>query len=187
MGSSDEQESACDDAMRSERLVTQLTAIQGALYAYICILLGGPGDAADVLQETNLVLWRRAHEFDTEQTFSALAYKVAYFQVLAHRKKGACDRHVFNFSEESLETMAGGLAMPGGDFANRLRLLDECIEKLPDYQRELIRMRYSERLGVKTISSRLCKSENSISTALHRARLSLADCVETTPGPKDRP
>lgn len=182
---SDQQEPIRDDAMRSERLVTQLTAIQGALYAYICILLGGPQDAADVLQETNLVLWRRAHEFDTEQTFSALAYKVAYLQVLAHRKKGAHDRHIFNFSEDSLETMASGLEMPGSDFAHRLRLLDECIEKLPEYQRELIRMRYSERLGVKTISGRLCKSENSVSTALHRARLSLAECVETTPGPRE--
>ena len=169
-----------DDAARSERFVTQLTTIQGALYGYICVLLGGPQDATDVLQETNLVLWRRAHEFDTERTFAALAYRVAYLQVLAHRKRQAHDRHVFNFNDHSLETMASRLAIDSNEFARRVRLLDECIEKLPDYQREVIRLRYAERLGVKTISLKLRKSENSVSTALHRARLSLTDCVETT-------
>ena len=88
-----------DDVARSEQFVSQLTAIQGALYAYICVLLGGSSDTADVLQETNLVLWRRAHEFDTEKTFSALAYRVAYIQVLAYRKNKTHDRHLFNFSE----------------------------------------------------------------------------------------
>ena len=48
--------------------------------------------------------------------------------------------------------MTGRLEMDSNEFAHRVRLLDECIEKLPDYQREVIRLRYAERLGVKTIS-----------------------------------
>ena len=77
--------------------------------------------------------------------------------------------------------MTGRLEMDSNEFARQLQLLDECIEKLPDYQREMVRLRYTERLGVKTISHRVRKTENSISTALRRARLSLADCIETTP------
>jgi RNA polymerase sigma-70 factor, ECF subfamily len=184
---SDELQPQQDDSARSERFVTQLTAIQGALYAYICVLLGASRDAADVLQETNLVLWRRAHEFETEQTFAALAYRVAYIQVLAHRKRQTHDRHVFHFSESSLETMAGRLEIDDGEFARRMKLLDGCIEKLSDYQREVVRLRYVERLGVKTISRKLCKSEDSVSSALHRARLLLIDCVETTPVHGDGP
>ena len=171
-----------DDAARSERFVSQLTAIQGALYAYICVLLGGPEDTPDVLQETNLVLWRRSQEFDTEKTFAALAYRVAYFQVLAHRKKKTNDRHIFNFDENTLEVMSSRLEMDSNEFSQCLRRLDDCIERLPDHQREMIRLRYTEQLGVKTISCRLCKSENSISTVLRRARLSLANCIKTTTG-----
>lgn len=181
----DQRQAHHDELVRSERLVAQLMAIQGALYAYICVLLGGPRDAADVLQETNLVLWRRAHEFDVEQNFAALAHRVAYIQVLAHRKRQAHDSRVFTFNENALETMAGRLEMDSHDFAHRIKLLDECIEKLPNYQRELIHLRYAERLRVKTISRRVCRSEDSVSAALHRARLSLADCIETTPARGD--
>lgn len=183
-----ERQDASNDARkRSERLVTQLTNLQGSLYAYICVLLGNPRDASDVLQETNLVLWRRSEEFDTDRNFTALAYKVAKLQVMAHRKKKANDRHVFHFSEDSLGTMASKLETPTGEFADRVRQLDECIQKLPENQRQLIRMRYQDRLGVKTISESLSKSENSISLALHRARQSLSECVETTSPRGDSP
>jgi RNA polymerase sigma-70 factor, ECF subfamily len=164
-----------------EAFVTQLTAAQGNLYVYVCALLGGTRDAADVLQETNLVLWRKGHEFDIERDFTAWAHKFAYLQVMAHREKQARDRHVSNFSEDTLGKMAVKFETYSSEFAHRVLLLDECIRKLSDYQRELIRLRYVERLGVKTISHKLRKSENNIATALYRARLSLIECVETTP------
>ncbi len=171
----------------SEQFATQLTAAQGSLYAYVCSLLGGSRDAADVLQETNLVLWRKAGEFKPELNFNAWAFKIAYFQVLAYRKRQAIDRHRCNFNEQLLDRIAARLEPQADRFTQRMRMLDECIDKLPDYQRELIRMRYAERLGVNVISHRLRKSENSIAAALYRARLSVIDCVETKPDAEDEP
>ena len=77
--------------------------------------------------------------------------------------------------------MAAKLETYAGDFTQRGRLLDECIAKLTEYQRELVRLRYVERLGVKTISQQFRTSENNIAAALYRARLSLIECIETTP------
>ena len=42
------------------QFVERLTAAQSALYGSIHTLLAGSPDAADVLQETNRVLWRKA-------------------------------------------------------------------------------------------------------------------------------
>lgn len=166
----------------SARLVAQLTAAQGALYAYVCALLGGSRDAADVLQETNLVLWKKADEFDPGRSFIAWACKIAFFQVLAYRQRRASDRHLSNFSEDSLARIAARMEPPSEVFAERMRLLDDCIAKLPEYQRELVRLRYDERLGVKTISDMLQRSENAVAAALYRARLTLTECVETHSG-----
>jgi RNA polymerase sigma-70 factor (ECF subfamily) len=171
----------------SESFAVQMTTAQGALYAYVCTLLGGSRDASDVLQETNLVLWRKAAEFDPQQSFSAWARKIAFLQVMAFRKKRATDRHQFNFNEDSLGRIAARLETQSQTFAQRVRLLDECIEKLPDYQRELVRMRYADRLGVAVISRQLEKSENSVAAALYRARTSLVQCVETHPAIEDKP
>lgn len=184
---SEQSEPLDEQVAPSERFVTQLTAAQGALYAYVCALMGGSRDATDVLQETNLVLWRKAHEFNPELSFAAWAHKIAFLQVLAYRKKRATDRHLSNFSEDSLGRIAARLETHGDTFARRVRLLDECVEKLSDYQRELIRLRYAERLGVKVISRKLRKSENTVAAALYRARLSLIDCVETKPEAGDGP
>ena len=88
------------DPARSEQFVSSTDGHSGRSLCVHLRLVRWSQDATDVLQETNLVLWRRAHEFDTEKTFTALAYRVAYIQVLAHRKKQAHDRHIFNFSED---------------------------------------------------------------------------------------
>jgi RNA polymerase sigma-70 factor, ECF subfamily len=184
---SEQPESPQDQTAPSEQFATQLTAAQGVLYAYVCSLLGGSRDASDVLQDTNLVLWRKAAEFKPELSFNAWAYKIAFFQVLAYRKRHATDRHVSNFSDDSLGRIAARMETVASSFARRVRLLDDCIARLPDYQRELIQLRYAERLGVGTIARTLQKSENSIAAVLYRARRSLIDCVETKPEAGDLP
>jgi RNA polymerase sigma-70 factor, ECF subfamily len=171
----------------SEAFVTQLTAAQGNLYAYVCTLLGGTQYAADVLQETNLVLWRKASEFDIARDFNAWARRFAYLQVMAHREKQARERHVSNFSAEALSKIAARLESCDSDFVQRTRLLDECIKKLSAYQRELVHLRYAERLEVKAISQQMHTSQNNIAAALYRARLSLIDCVETSPESRSVP
>jgi RNA polymerase sigma-70 factor, ECF subfamily len=172
---------------QQQAFVTQLTAAQGSLYAYVSALLGGTGDAADVLQETNLVLLRKAAEFEAGRSFTAWARKFAYLQVLAHREKQKRNRLVTNFSDDTFGKMAAKLEAYNSEFAHRARLLDKCVEKLSDYQRELVRLRYAERLGVKTIASELHKPENNIATALYRARLSLIDCLETASESRSAP
>ena len=66
------------------------------MFAYIFSLLGNRTQAEDVMQETNAILWRKAHEFKLGTNFGAWMLRVAYFQVMAHRRKITRDRHVFD-------------------------------------------------------------------------------------------
>ena len=43
-------------------------------------------DVDDLLQETNLVLWREFESFEIGTNFTAWAYRIAHNQVLAWRK-----------------------------------------------------------------------------------------------------
>ena len=52
-----------DDRQFSEQFVQLLTENQNRIYGYIYSLLGNFERSADVLQETNLVLWRKNSEF----------------------------------------------------------------------------------------------------------------------------
>ncbi len=67
--------------------VGSLTGSQRKLYAFILSLVRHPADADDILQETNLVLWRKAGEFEAGTSFEAWSFRVAHFQVMDHRKR----------------------------------------------------------------------------------------------------
>ncbi len=54
--------------MKSDRYFLAITAIQNRLHAYILSLLADPVAAQDVLQETNLVLIRKADDFQSDAT-----------------------------------------------------------------------------------------------------------------------
>ena len=70
----------------SEEFVAHVAGAQRPLFAYIRSLVGPWADPEDILQEVNLVLCRKAGEFD-HGPFLTWACRVAYLQVLAHLKR----------------------------------------------------------------------------------------------------
>ncbi len=58
-------------------------ACQDRVYTYTRTLLPNAENARDVLQETNIVLWRKRNEFKPGTDFVAWACKVAYYQALS--------------------------------------------------------------------------------------------------------
>src|SRR4051812_46768559 len=92
---------------RLSHVVREIAGCQSALYAYVCSLLGTSAGAADVVQEANVVLWETAREYDPARPFLPWAYRIAYFQVLAHRKRRSRDKLLFD--DELLGTVTDAL------------------------------------------------------------------------------
>ena len=82
----------------------KLTALQKSLYAYILTLLPNRTEAEDVLQETNLILCRKANEYDPEGHFQGWAFNIARYQVMGHISK--FKRSKLFFSPELIENLA---------------------------------------------------------------------------------
>ena len=118
----------------SEEFVRLMTEHQGRLFAYILSLLGDPDAANDVLQETNVVLWRDNKEFRLGTNFKAWAFRVAHFQVMAWRQRQIRDRLVFE--DDLLEAVAFAARDMDETFDARQKLLQGCLEKLAPNHRE---------------------------------------------------
>ena len=112
------------------------------LYAYILSLLPNRDDAGDVLQDVNLVMWRRSSEFVEGTNFLAWAYKIARFKILAHHRDRRRDRHVF-FDEALFQKLADEAEHRHRDPEGAIALLDDCVEELPPPQRKLVQERYA--------------------------------------------
>lgn len=158
--------------------IEHLTGCQSGLYAFIATLLGGDGDAADVLQETNLVLWNKAADYDPRQPFLPWAYTFARFQVMAWRKKQSRSRLLLD--DALVARVAEEMTLQEAASDRQLRALEFCLDKLRPGQRQLVDSRYADGVAVNQIAALTGRSENMVSASLYRIRKLLTDCVRTT-------
>ena len=166
---------AASDARRMDEFVRLLSANQRRIYLYVLGLVPDPHAAEEILQETNLVLWREFDRFRPGSNFAAWACKVAMFQVLNWRKRRARDR--LDFSVEFLEAVAEEAAGAADALEERSAALSGCIEKLPDRRRQMLRLRYAQGLGVEDIAARLDSTADAVYRTLSRIRADLHECV----------
>jgi RNA polymerase sigma-70 factor (ECF subfamily) len=155
--------------------VQALTKAQLGLLRYITALVGNTDAASNILQETNLLLWQKADEFQPGTNFEAWATKVAYWQVKAYVRDRGRDRHVFS---EELVTQLAESSEDASDIDVTVRLLQRCLEVLRRADRELIALRYGNGFSVRQMSSHLGKSPAAVKGALMRTRRALKACVE---------
>jgi len=159
----------------SDDFVTLLTAAQPSLYAAILALMPDRTAARDLLQETNLTLWRKADDFEAGTNFLAWACRIARYHILNHRRKVRSDRLVFD--EELFAELAERQAARIEEFDLRSEVLRACMEKLPATQRELVERRYAPGGSVQCIAAEEGKSVGAISQTLYRVRETLLNCV----------
>ena len=165
-----------EDASDLSKAFTQaLASHQGRLRGYILSLLADTQAADDVLQETNIVLCKKAADFEPGTSFRAWALRVAHFQVLRQRRDKARDR--LHFDDELLEQLEAEADRETQRYETRRRALLECLQKLPSQQRRVILERYLEARPVQEIATDLGRTPNAVSLVLFRARQNLADCV----------
>jgi RNA polymerase sigma-70 factor (ECF subfamily) len=161
----------------SAEFVGQVTRHQRRLYAFIYALLRHPADAEDVLQECNLVLWRKSAEFHAGTDFLAWAFRIAQLQVLAFRKKQARAREQFD------DTLIAQLADEAprhleAHFDRRQQALLACLQRLRPEQRTMLARRYEPGGSVNEMARASGRAPKAVSEALRRLRDTLMQCIQ---------
>ncbi|MFK5921799.1 MAG: sigma-70 family RNA polymerase sigma factor [Verrucomicrobiota bacterium] len=177
MSGSKSEENSLSNRDGNEHYVVLVTEAQPGLRTLIRSLLPREADASDVLQETNLVLWRKREEFDQTKKFMAWACGIAANLVKVHLRKQYKDQWV-PFDEELVEQISQQAQLRSESFEQRLEVLNGCIKKLPQGQRRMVELRYMEGASVINIAALMGRSVDAISMTLYRARQGLVKCVE---------
>lgn len=163
---------------RAEEFVFLLARHERALGAYVMTMVPHPQDADDILQEAKVVMWRHFSSYQSGTNFGAWARKIAFHQVLAHRKRKQRDR--LDFSEEFLRSVADESERNSAVLEQRDRVLHDCVEKLPPDHREVLHLRYHEGLALEEMERRLGRTVCATYRLLSRIRQVLHDCVSRT-------
>jgi RNA polymerase sigma-70 factor (ECF subfamily) len=158
-----------------EEFVRLLTGEQTRMFRYIVMLLGDLNDASNVLQQTNLVIWRKAAEFAIDSDFQLWARKIAYYQTLAFLRDRKRDKHVFD--EELLTQLASRPIVVDED--ERRVALRHCLATISGESLKLIQERYGPGKPISEIAQDHHRSVGAVKMALMRIRQALVHCIES--------
>ena len=162
----------------SLQYLEQVTQSQRTLYGVLWSLLRDAHDVDDVLQETNVVLWQKAHEFDSSREFLPWALRIAQLQVLAFRKRQQRSR--LTFDDDIIVALVDQSIQDADAVEPRRRAMSECLKKLSESHRQLIKRRYEPGGSVNELAAEQGKAPKAVSEMLRRIRASLIDCIDHT-------
>ena len=157
----------------SEEFILELTEVQQRLFGFLFKRLADREQAREVLQRTNLVLCRKADNYEPGTNFKAWAMTVANYEVMAYRKTQVRERLVFTAEVD---------AMIGPDEDGRSSAqsahLSHCLQGMSSKNRELLDWRYQGEHTMEKIAEDIGSTIGAVKVKLHRLRRQLLGCIQ---------
>jgi len=154
-----------------------LVAQQAALLYYIKSIVQNHHEAEDVLQKTNLILWRKRGRFEAGTSFRAWAFTIARLESLNQIRRRSRDQRVFS-ERDVLETHGTDPGSSDDGQLDTLKALRACLRRLPDRDRELLLMRYATDRTLGDYAKNLNRSPGTLKARLFKIRENLKKGIE---------
>jgi len=143
-----------------------------------CLMPGDPG-VDDVVQLTNLVVWKKRSQFKPGTDFRAWMFAIARLEVLAYRKRAG--RKSWLVVDDPLALrLAESMTVIGREIpSHRLgQALDTCMNRLKPAERRIIERFYFANESLRQVAASESASEGTLKVRLHRIRAALRRCIE---------
>jgi len=160
-----------------EEFVAELTANQSAILALLISLMPGDSAVDDVLQQTNITLWRKRETFRSGSNFRAWAFECAKWTLRAHLKERG--RKSWLVVDEELtravtERMIARIPDQPGEIRN---ILQACLGKLRARDRDLLLKYYADGNSLQQCAALVGRSASSLKVTFFRLRVALRRCI----------
>lgn len=166
------------DPAKVEQFAQLLAKCQRRVFLYVLTLVHRAADAEEILQETNLVLWRKFEAYQPGTSFERWACRIAYFEVLKFRQRQSRAERLF--SDKFVEALAAESEASDSVLDARRNALAECLQKLRERDRALVLARYGAGATTRSVAETLGRSIQGTRRSLHRIRMTLLACIERT-------
>jgi len=161
---------------RHEAFVALLAKHERVLRSYIRSAVRRPEDVDEVMQNVSIVAWRKFNSMTDTEGFASWACVIARYEILKFQRSCARDR-LFLDEDLALRILEEN-EREMGSAASRLDLLEQCLTRLSQRNRELVLQSYAPGRSIQRIALGMGKSPDALYQILRRIRLELMHCVE---------
>jgi RNA polymerase sigma-70 factor (ECF subfamily) len=133
-------------------------------------------DAEDVFQEVGRTLWAKFDQYACGTSFLAWALTIARFKVLEYRRIKM--RLPTSMSDTVFDLIAEEMVAAKETEGPQLTALSECLQMLPQRDRELIDARYRHGQSTKAVAATQSRSIDAIYRSLRRIHKALFTCIQ---------
>ena len=162
---------------RNAIFVRLLAEHERRLQHYVRVLLPNLNAADDVLQESKISMWQHFDKFELGTNFNAWAHRFVFNRVLAHRKSKKRDQDLYILSDDFYEMLSDRAEKKAQSIDAQIHHLHSCMDKLPEQQRQILKMRYFDESSIEAIAEKIDKSVDATYRSLSRVRIALRECV----------
>jgi len=155
-----------------------ISDFQPRLFAFVYSLTKDQAQAQDVMQNTNVILWKKREKFEIGSNFKAWAFQIAYFEAKQAKKKVIHSKELSKIDEDLMESLQAESYELDEDYQLKRNKLKDCLKKLPDNQKELIVDRYYGNESVQLMANVREVAANTMAKQLSRIRKTLMHCIE---------
>jgi RNA polymerase sigma-70 factor (ECF subfamily) len=159
---------------------------QARAYQYAFRLTRNPDDAADVVADAFVRVYKALQTFKGDSAFTTWLYRIETNCFLDMRKKRSSRPStsldsMLNLGDGEVEFQVEDEAASAHDLAersHRMTAVEEAVQRLPEYQRAMIIMYHAESMSYEEIAESLGLPIGTVKSRLNRARLSLRHLLE---------
>ncbi|MBI1373594.1 MAG: sigma-70 family RNA polymerase sigma factor [Phycisphaera sp.] len=166
-----------NDHESRDRILKAALAHQSALTAYAYAMLSDYPAAQDVVQNTFVVVARKYEDFEEGTSMLAWCRTIVRLQVLSYIRKNRRELPVEDRVLQDAMDAAFAKHQSDEDTPYRVDCLRECLSRLPQNGREIIRLRYEENAAYPEIGKALSITLETVRKRLFRTKQQLGDCV----------
>ncbi len=155
-----------------------VTACQARLRAFVAGYVPDAQWVDDIAQQAFVSAYRDLRDFHPGTDFYAWLRQIAYNHLRAELERAGRRRRLEK--EHLLEITAGEMArrLEREEDEESLEALRDCVGRLPDTGREIIRRYYGESLPLGRIARELGRTADSLKVSLFKIRARLKACIE---------
>lgn len=147
-----------------------------SVYVYALRRLNEPADAADVLNDVMLQVWRGADRFAGQSKVTTWLLGIANHKILdiyRRRKRTEYDELDDSHVDEQADNALNSIAM-----SQDAALIKRCMEKLSALHREVVHLAFYEDMAYPDIAQVLNCPTGTVKTRMMHARKNLKRCLQ---------